>query len=189
MIIVEGPDNAGKTTLIRDLIGMDPSLRLLTRQRVKPENGETIGSSYLQALIPPDNDWKGHAHGIVDRLLLSEIVYGNLYRGGHRITPLEDVLIRSLLRGYRALVVFCDPGDNAIMRSWLERDQDEGTSTFGGTNRPLEPLAIAKEYRSNIRSCFFGLSLITYDYTRPDALKQREEIIQSHNRQLWWLGC
>lgn len=186
MIIIEGPDNAGKSTLVRQLIELDPSLRLLQRHRFRPDMGETIGTSYLRTLIPEDDDWIGHARGIADRLLASEDVYGQLYRGGSRITFLERQLIWGLLRGYRAVIVFCDPGDDAIMQTWDTRDQQEPIQKFGGSNRPLDPRVIAREYRNSIRHIFNRMDIIRYNWTDAEAGSVRQRILESHVKESNW---
>lgn len=186
MIIVEGPDNAGKSTLIRQLIAMDSSLRLLTRHKAKPELGETIGTSYIRTLIPENEDWLGHANGIVDRLLASEEIYGKLYRGGSRITFLERSVIWNLLRAYRAVIVFCDPGDDAIMATWHDRDQQSAIQKHGGADRVLEPLLIAREYRLSIHSAFDRMGIIRYNYLDPNAETKRKDIVNIHQQEVAW---
>lgn len=187
MIIVEGPDNAGKSTLIRQLIALDPTLRLLQRHRVRPELGETIGTSYLRTLIPEDNDWRGHAYGIVDRLLASEEVYGRLYRNGSRMLSLEKSLIIHMLRAYRAIIVFCDPGDEVLHHTWLERDQEQDIIKFGGANRALDPTLIAREYRLNMGYIFDRMDITRYNWTAPDAEAERVAIFKAHRREVSWL--
>src|SRR5687768_14459517 len=97
MIIVEGPDNAGKSTLIRDLLAMQPALRLLYRDKFNPNRGETIGVSYLKVLLPEDGQWLRNGFALVDRFIASECIYGDLYRGGCRMTKGEHYRLHAIL--------------------------------------------------------------------------------------------
>jgi hypothetical protein len=170
MIIVEGADNCGKTTLIDQLLAIDPRLRLIRRKRFKPGKNETIASSYMGALIPPDGDRERHGYGIVDRLLASEVIYGDLLRGGSRITPRDHLDILNALIGYQALVIHCDIPDDRILETWKSREQ----------LYPDHALPIAQAYRQRIRSIFPGIPVLTYDWTHPQAEQHRLRIVDLH---------
>lgn len=174
MIIVEGPDNAGKTELIKQLIADDPALRVLYRDRFNPKRGETIGTSYMQVLIPEDGDWLRNGYAIADRFFASECIYGKLFRGGCRMSELEHTRIRRMLEHfYNPLVVFCDPGDGTIKGSWSERLQ----------LYDHDPALIAEAYRSELHEIFEGFAIYLYDWTGlkgGNAQDQRREIHRIH---------
>jgi hypothetical protein len=175
VIILEGPDNAGKTTLLSQLLEMDPSLRVLKRQRFKPEMGQTIGTSYLEALMPPpDGDRLAHANSICDRFLASECIYGALYRGSCRMTPREHFLIKTILLSYGAFVVHCNPPLDVILKTWDNREQLYNQ----------DPGAIHHAYRTRIRKIFFPIPVLTYDYTAEGAEIQRRAILERHAQTL-----
>lgn len=171
MIIVEGGDNVGKTTLIQQLIGIDPNLHVLRRPRFKPEQGQTIGTSYLDAIIPRDGDRVRHSYGIADRLLASEMIYGDLFRNGSRLTEAERQAILNVLRSYRAIVVHCDPPDETVLREWKNREQLYD-----------DPIVIVAEYRRRIRTIFEGLTVIRYDWTAEHAEETRSHLVDLHRR-------
>jgi uracil-DNA glycosylase len=183
MIIVEGPDNAGKSTLIQQLLDLDGSLRLLHRDKFDPKKGETIGSSYLRVLVGGVDDRVTHANSICDRFLASEEIYGKLFRGGSRLAPGERWAIRNLLLSYGAMVVHCDPGDRALRASWHEREQLYN-----------QPLTIAKEYRKQMPLIFSGVPIHPYNYKAFTAEHRRVELIALHRSYLaeqrdaltWW---
>lgn len=170
MIIVEGADNCGKTTLIEQLIQLDPRLRLIRRKRFKPSRNETIASSYISALIPPDGDRVAHGYGIIDRLLASECIYGDLLRGGSRVSPKEHLEIIDRLVSYRAIVIHCDIPNDRILATWHEREQ-----LYSG-----HAIEVAEAYRQRIRTIFSTLPVLTYDWTNPSAEYHRTAIVGLH---------
>lgn len=184
MIIIEGPDNAGKSTLVRQLIEEDPKLRLLRRERFKPSKGDTIGGSYLGALIPEDGDRVSHGYSIADRLIASECIYGDLFRDGCRMSDAEHLAADLVLRSYQAVVVHCDVPDEHVLSSWTDREQLYD-----------DPLTIAKSYRERIESIFPTRELFfRYDWTDPQADQMRDTIIKAHQGVMrhahdqlsWW---
>lgn len=169
MIVIEGADNVGKTTLVNKLIERDPALKVLKRPRSNASQDRSIGQSYIQTLIPEDGDFVSHGYSVVDRLLASECIYGEMFRGGCRMTPREYLIIRQLLVGYHALIVHCDIPDEKIMESWGERHQ----------LYPVDPVKIAREYRRRIES-IFKVPVIKHDWTLPDADQHVEHLIKLH---------
>lgn len=171
MIILEGPDNAGKSTLLTELLALDPSLRVLKRQRFRPEMGETIGTSYMEALMPPeDGNRRAHANSVVDRFYASECIYGALFRGGCRMTAREHYLIKIMLISYGAFVVYCNPGWKAIEATWTDREQ-----LYDDAKK------IHDSYRQRIRRIFYPIPVIDYDWTSKYAEVDRRSIITRHH--------
>jgi hypothetical protein len=173
VIIVEGGDNVGKSTLVKQLVALDPSLRLLHRERFKPSEGGTIFSSYLKMLLPTDDSFMAHANSIGDRCFASECVYGALFRDGCRMTFAEHLVIQAILQKFNALVVHCDPPDEVIKASWDEREQLYDN-----------PLAIAEAYRVKMPNIFSGLEVIHYDWTRSSAPAFREWLVAENTRRV-----
>jgi hypothetical protein len=174
VLIVEGPDNSGKTTLITQLIEADPTLRLLKRDKFVRDRGENIATSYIKCLLPTDGDFLGQARGIADRLMASECIYGDLFRGGCRMSEAEHITILDILKAYNAMIVFCDPPDWAIRSTWIERSQMYPMYTDGKV--------IVAAYRRRIVKIFQPLPVFRYDWTEKksirDAAWQRMEILR-----------
>jgi uracil-DNA glycosylase len=183
MLIIEGADNVGKSTLIKQLLEADPSLRLLKRERFKPAQGGTIGLSYLQALCPWDCDYVVHANSLADRFFASECIYGRVHRNGCRMSAAEHALIRLMLRSYGAVIVHCDPGDDAIRETWTDRAQLYD-----------KPLAVAQAYRKQLEDVFSGFRILGYDWTQSHTSVVRRLILERHSAALeaqrrhlaWW---
>lgn len=174
MIIVEGADNCGKSTLVKQLIELDPTLRILHRDRYNPNKpGDSIGLSYLSALIPPDDDDRvAHGNSIADRLMASECIYGDLYRQGCRMTPREHLLVKSVLQSYGAFVIWCDTDDHTILQTWNKREQLYDRN----------PLEIVQAYRDRIRNVFRPLQVHRYDWKAPNASHMRDVFIRWHRQ-------
>lgn len=111
IILLEGADAAGKTTLARELV-------------------ERYGAAYLHSTVRKDI-WRWHVGAlryalrladarlvVLDRLWLSELAYGEAYRDG----PAYDLGARHLdrvLRRAAALTVLCVPADQERQaRDW-----------------------------------------------------------------------
>lgn len=94
MIILEGPDRCGKTTLARALLRRLPGWGY--RHHTKPP-------------VPPLEyfGWVSEARAttIIDRLHWSELVYGTVYRNQARLSPGEWRLLEMILLAQRATIV------------------------------------------------------------------------------------
>lgn len=179
MIIVEGGDNVGKTTTVDRLLEINPEFHLLRRKRFNPNQGETIGLSYIQSLLPQDGDRVRHGLGVADRLLASECIYGELFRQGCRMSPAEHFIIKQLLVSYSTIVIHCNTPDEVILESWKDRPQLYD-----------DPLNIVRAYRSRIREVFKGVTVIDYDWTKDNLRKIVSVYTESQNRRSrhlsWW---
>lgn len=169
MIIVEGADNVGKSTLITQLLALDPRLRLVHRDRYWPKKAETIATSYLKALLPEDGDRVAHGYAVADRLFASECIYGDLFRNGCRMSEGEHLAVRNVLASYEATIVHCAPPDETILASWTKRDQLYN-----------DPLVIARAYREKLPIIFRGRMIWNYDWTSPHAANDRAAIVREH---------
>lgn len=115
MIILEGPDGSGKTTLAT-------YLKQFGYERVhtdKPKEGEAVFKSYQAAL----HQARGKAI-VFDRLFHGEAVYGPLLRGMSKLTPWQLLYLE--LEAADALVVWCqapaaklvERGDPIYQKPW-----------------------------------------------------------------------
>jgi len=167
MIIIEGADNTGKSTLIKQLLEADPSLRLLHRERFKPGMEGTIAQTHIQSMLPLDDSIMRHAHSLADRSFLSECIYGPIFRGRCRMTPAEHVTLYGLLRFYRATIVWCDVSDEVVLRTWADREQ----------LYDRDPLQIIYAYRAFMATLPHDIPLVRYAWNVPGAPKQRRDIL------------
>lgn len=182
MLIIEGGDNVGKSTLVKQLLALDSTLRVVKRQKFDPEAGESIGASYINALIDTDDRYL-QSNSIADRMVASEIIYGDLFRKGHRLDLGEHLALDLILVAYNAMVVLCCPPDETIKATWEKRNQLYD-----------DPTLIAHSYNARINSIFPLNEVWRYDWTLPDSDYRRITIAKKHrdkqiiwDRQLsWW---
>lgn len=121
MVIVEGPDGAGKSTLVKEIAG---ALELQVAPRVVAK--DTRSMTDLKVWVD-DNLERGLRATIYDRhRLISEPIYGPVLRG--RMEPGFDdwrwlTYRQQKLRSLDPMVIFCLPPLN-IVREVVERDDD-----------------------------------------------------------------
>lgn len=152
-VIIEGPDGAGKTTLIEALrqrwrwSGVDHHGAYLGEER--------IARHYLKSL------YRGLAQPqrvqLLDRSWLAEPIYGAVMRGGaDRITIADRRMLERVALGAGAVTVLCLPPFKACERAWkgrLEREYPQ---------RADQLRALYDAYKQ------LGADLV-YDYTTDTA--------------------
>lgn len=172
MIVVEGPDGAGKTTLIRDLCTNFP---LTLAPRVVSKDTEAMVD--LVEWVEEDNK-KLNQGVIYDRhRLVSEWIYGPIMRGQPEPGFDDPVWLESQLRLFYAkkpLIIYCIPSLETVIHNVT--DDAENSRVFrrivaiwqGYVLRSSLDIACGRAYR--------------YDYTKPSQLRMimgivnREEV-------------
>jgi len=150
LILVEGPDKAGKTTLAKRLSYL-------------------LGWHYLHTGPAPDLN-KAFEHNlnallvyrdkvVIDRLHLSTRVYGPIFHNQNLLSTYDIEVLEGLLRSKKAMVVYCRPPSD-IMDAQLEEVDD-----------PYESLALANVVRESYDSLMRKRDdVYHYDYTTANAL-------------------
>jgi len=167
MIIVEGPDGAGKTTLIRKL-SMELDLPIhersansdgtATMDKESTRDGNLTLWAFQDVQTIPDQPMS-----IYDRhCLISEYIYGPImrgYLGANFLSPVMHLSIRQLAE--YSLVVFCRPPEDEIGRN-LCGDDNASFQMEGVRGRWRELMCGYDAMRM-----FWPGNCITYDYTKP----------------------
>ena len=158
IIILEGPDGGGKTTLAETLRAQLQSNGMTHVIKHGPYKGvqsedlcKIFFRSMSQALTYND-------HVIMDRSWLSEPIYGSVYRKGeNRVDmPRRRMLERvALSRG--AVVVQCQPDFEVCAKTFMSRIDDEYLDTIGQLKQVYDEYEQLPQ-----RTC---LPVIQYDYT------------------------
>lgn len=149
IVLLEGPDGAGKTTLGR-LIEAEFNMPYVHVS--SPKGADVFTHHYLPAM-QADNT-------VLDRLHWSEDVYGLINRGGSGLTAQEFGFIDGILHSKHAVVVLCLPPLSAVLLN-IQRDErqenhNEQTATMVWHGfKDLPPRT--------------RLPVIHYDYTREGA--------------------
>lgn len=117
IIIIEGPDGAGKTTLANQLRDQTGYMILHRSQPKNEEDKKRMMDEYLQVI-------KSNKNVILDRSWYSEMVYGPVMRDDSVITyPQMYDLERALARN-GALIIYCTAPEQTLWKRCLKRGED-----------------------------------------------------------------
>jgi thymidylate kinase len=122
LILIEGPDGTGKSTLAAQFKQDLGAIVLHQRYRWKNRMFHYHTAVLRRALKLVD---QGHLV-VLDRLWPSELIYGQVYRGGSPI-PLEGRFMDRVLLKHASLYIFCggDPKVIAERHAKLKQQRDE----------------------------------------------------------------
>lgn len=123
MIIIEGCDNTGKTSLQQQVLERYPNMMTGYKQERPPEDKQ----SYMDRFW----DFLGKSNGstrnmVFDRFYFSELVYGPLLRGNVIFSPSENRMVRHLINEKSPLIIYCYRSPEQILSTFDEREQLEG---------------------------------------------------------------
>ena len=142
IIVLEGADGTGKTTLAKRLC-------------------DRLNASYIHMSVPdpinkPFDYWwsriepilaRGSKALVIDRLLWSEEVYGSLFRGGSALTDLDRWQLEGWLLAQGAVIVRCRPPLEVVLKN-TQRDagglhHGQAEAVYRGFNAPWQtPLPV-----------------------------------------------
>lgn len=149
VLILEGPDCSGKSTLAKQLATFNGfEYRHLGRPKPNEDVFRTYTLELWRALKSPNPV-------VFDRLYLGETIYGPVMRGGSLLSPLQRLLIERLMAANDVKQVVCLPNFEVCRDKWRER--------LGQEYVQLEP---------QLKKIWDGYSRVLswpqYDYTRQD---------------------
>lgn len=155
MIILEGPDGGGKTTLMHEIMQRFP---IVPHPKFVPSDGVVDREKLYNAALEDTQTLCDQPVQIYDRHpLISEYVYGPIIRGElpHQWESPSARMMRSILANH-TLVVWCLPNVERVRENTVN---DEHESVFENIDR------IYASYRT-LKSFWLGRSY-TYDYESP----------------------
>jgi len=161
MIIIEGCDNTGKTTLQKEILERYPGLREGYKQERPPEDKQPYMDRLWGFLGQPVSYTRPF---VFDRLYFSELVYGPILRGNVIFTKSESVIINKMIKRHRALIIYARRSLYEIMKDFDSRDQLNGVKE----NLPLIHYAYDEVMEPYSNSCNF----VMYDYDNPISVSQ-----------------
>jgi hypothetical protein len=170
MIILEGLDNTGKTSLQGRLC---QEYGLEGVHSPGPHESETVLSWVIEAF----NKDRG-VPVIYDRFpLISEEVYGNVLRGGNILnaSPLGLQLQERMEKEVRPLIIYCKPPEEVIS-NWNDREQMDGV-----VDNYKVLLAAYDTLMMTLRTKY---STVSYNYCHPNDYGRVLDKIDSHLQ--WW---
>jgi thymidylate kinase len=167
LIIVEGPDGSGKTTLIDKITDRHDALI----EHHGPYLGEeNILHHYVTSLSIALST--NPRLTIMDRCWLSEGIYGPIMRQRNRLGQRQQTALEILAREADACLVFCLPPYTVCEKNWQARLKDEYVQRSDKLKAIYD--AYKADYSSWIRRGFAS-PVILFDYTSEtfDSLKGR----------------
>jgi len=190
-IIVEGFDNCGKTTLIKQLMEKFPEdLRM-----IKPPGPFSSREVLLDWLNPSLESLKNpdpqDKITIFDRYpLISEPIYGPGVRGFSMITEEEILKGLGTLMGSTqpVLLILCCPPSTTVF-NFGEREQMEGViekshKLLDRYNKYIRELSEIIYYYNMSNEHNSSLVTFYYDWTVPDSFEWVSALIQNHINQV-----
>lgn len=127
MIIIEGPDNTGKTTLINQLV-KNCGLKKAPL-KFNPHDSKDVPKLIVNfydgviKYLTQDITLKQSVNIVWDRLYFSELVYGPLKRGTLGFTPDQEEVLPELIKYLNPLVIICITDLWTIKKNLKERKQ------------------------------------------------------------------
>jgi hypothetical protein len=165
LLIVEGPDGAGKTTLIERISELT-HVHAVHHHGAYPDE-EFIMNHYLdsmtQALTAPEG------LVIMDRSWIAEPIYGDAMRDGvNRISGRQEKILKCVAVSCNVVVILCLPPFEVCVDNWARRLQDE----YPQKNQQLRDIYVGYEnwWKAMKMNPPGTVPVIKYDYTEsPEA--------------------
>lgn len=161
MIIIEGCDGSGKSTLTRQL----GETGIVSKVLNSPNK---LSGNFFQNCRETIQRYGNSFEVAVDRFFFSELVYGPIIRYRLSLSTDEARIILQELRISRSVVIWCNPHYEVVCKGSTTQTQMFGIFT----NLP----ALYCSYQS-IFSMYDKERIIEYDWTEPlAALKLKSEL-------------
>lgn len=123
VIILEGPDGGGKTTLANYL---HDTYGYRIHKFNQPRPGEDLFTTYTQALLDAVQGWQPV---VFDRHYLGESVYGPIMRGVDTLGEMGQTLIERLCAANGVPVILCLPTFNQLVKNWEDKKGNDYLKT------------------------------------------------------------
>lgn len=176
-IILEGPDGAGKTTLMKQL------------SEISAFNCETVHHGPLPgekkiAKFFADPILNSHPSStlIMDRSWISEPIYAEAYGRENRMTLAEKRMLERIALAHQPVLILCLPKFEVCQKAFESRPEEEYLDS-------IEKLKIAYDHYDNLRwegkatglydTC---LTMLFYDWTKPKAFDSLVRSLATLNR-------
>lgn len=170
MIIVEGPDGAGKSTLVHELQELFPGLLLGERGVADRDNlWKVTRQDTYRAICKALTDSNPR---IWDRLFWSEFAYWQITSRDCQFDSKDEVAIPQIIAAIGAPVIWCLPPLDIVQANVTEAKQMSGVAENIQTiyNKYLWMLSAERLMPQ-------GLNILRYDYTASSASDDRHRIV------------
>jgi len=208
VLIVEGPDGAGKSTLARYL---SEQLGLRLSDHSLLSDSDRNNPDYRSAPVVRKRTYDGLMKAVMgdedaevhDRFLYSELVYSEVYGREPCFSFYESRHISRLLVALECPVIFCLPPLETIQSKMLPDDHMEGAyariaeihgkySLMKKMMSRKQPEAKGQVVKGTRLVEYSTPRIITYDYTNPNHKTKVTDIcgryIARRDRRIGWTG-
>lgn len=175
MIIVEGPDNSGKSTLVKSL-SKDLGLRVLqSSYQGPPKNARDNYYRTKDIIVGALEHHKPNT--ITDRLsLVGESIYGPICRGKDLWVSCFDKKMKmySILKTINPFWIYCRPSREVVLN--MSSHQVKSYDTTEHLARMEKNKSLILKAYDNYFAFFGPYNFFQYDYTQPthyQTLKER----------------
>lgn len=124
VLIVEGVDKAGKTTLINTLAKKYPGY--LIKVTYRPKDDSDAGREEIKKKYQKQAKWiveEANTNFVLDRSFISELVYSKVMRGYDATDDPFFLGLENQLKSAGAILLYCDPGYSVLkQRHAIEKD-------------------------------------------------------------------
>jgi GTPase SAR1 family protein len=158
MVIVEGVDGSGKTTLIKNLIA-DGLVDNVISKLFDPKYPHLLYGRLCDAL----HDYMDYPRVVADRFFISELVYGPILRGKLILSKAQISTILTLIQAQiPVVIIWCHPPLKTVKESLREPQ-------MAGVVESIEKLYTG--YEAIMPILFRGSFALQfeYDWTNPEA--------------------
>ncbi len=176
LLIVEGPDCAGKTTLINELMKKYQNPHMIHHNAYLNDTNATLWYNYLIPMVDAYNHNTIHSDLIFDRSWIAEPIYGQVMRGGQdRIQVYQKRSLERIALSLGAVVVYCLPPVETCVGYFKDRMDIEYLNKIDQLKQVHFNYVNQSEQAQ--RSGLYGL---VYDYTNEsvDSLIQRISMLR-----------
>jgi hypothetical protein len=168
MLIFEGPDCGGKSTLMRELnvrLGMPHEVHSGPFPRITNKH---LPRLYLESMFPL---LMGYDNLAMDRSWLSEPIYGAAFRKGEdRVGTINRRHLERIAMRHGAVVVLCMPPWERVKEQWLAR---KGADSDAEYLDRIEQLESVYDMYDKTLPLVTDLPIVRYDYTKHGKAQQQ----------------
>lgn len=167
MIIVCGPDNAGKTTLVEHLKEKYKLDQVPKFHSLPPFEHANEWYKWLVDTLIGETD-----NLIADRFYVEEFVYGPVMRGEICISQSQVEFVDKLIIKANIMIIHADPGYDTIEKSFSEREQYPDISQIQEIRQGF--FNVLRVYPFN------RVSVIRFNYTQDPSYRYVDSMVEMY---------
>lgn len=168
MIVIEGPDGSGKTTLAKrlykDLNERGRNVLMDERSRDVPKDAFQNAMDALANMMRWHHDPEQYRPIIYDRLMASELIYGQALRGKwvNGMNPRSVSAMFSMMAFHAIPMILCQPPFSAVENNVKQSDQLDGVVNHIKQIYDMYDALFHSLYREKVGKVPY---IFNYDYT------------------------